>query len=76
MPEAELYRNLLSATYRTFLSRAVPEAMTEVRFYQKSRAWLVAEERWEDLEAAHEYFRRVGQLLRRRSTRACGGRGR
>ncbi len=58
----DMYRSILSATYRTFLARAVPEAMDEVRFFQKSRAWLVAHERWSDVEAADDYFRETGQL--------------
>ena len=58
----ELYRNILSATYRTFLGRAVPAAMEEVRYAQKCRAWLVAHERWDDVESAEAYFREVGVL--------------
>ena len=58
----QMYRNLLSASYRTFLERASDEALAEVRYFQKLRAWLVAQERWSDLEAAEAYFRDVGSL--------------
>jgi CDP-glycerol glycerophosphotransferase len=58
----EMYRSILAATYRTFLGRATPEVLAEVRYYQKLRAWLVAQERWSDLEAAEAYFRDVGNL--------------
>jgi len=58
----EMYRSILAATYRTFLGRAVPETLAEVRYFQKSRAWLVAQERWDDLETAEAYFREVSNL--------------
>src|SRR5690606_2506047 len=42
---SEMYRNVLSAAYRTFFSRASDAALAEVRFRQKLRGWLVAESR-------------------------------
>jgi CDP-glycerol glycerophosphotransferase len=62
LASTEMYRNLLSATYRTFLERASDEVLAEVRYFQKLRGWLVAQERWSDLEAAEAYFRDVGNL--------------
>jgi len=59
---SEMYRSILSATYRTFLDRASTDALAEVRYFQKLRAWLVANERWSDLESAEAYFREVGNL--------------
>ncbi len=58
----EMYRRLLSAVYATFLHRATPRALAEVRAYQKIRAWLIAEGRWDDLVEAEDYFRNVSQL--------------
>jgi CDP-glycerol glycerophosphotransferase len=62
LASTEMYRSILSATYRTFLGRAAPAAMAEVRYSQKCRAWLVANERWDDAESAEAYFRDIGQL--------------
>jgi CDP-glycerol glycerophosphotransferase len=62
LASTEMYRSILSATYRTFLGRASREVLAEVRYFQKLRAWLVAHERWQDLEAAEAYFREVGNL--------------
>ncbi len=59
---SEMYRNVLSAAYRTFFSRASDAALAEVRFRQKLRGWLVAESRWDDLTAADEFFRLDGSL--------------
>lgn len=52
-----LYRSILAASYRTFLGRARPAALAEVRFVQKARAWLVSHERWDELGAAEAFFR-------------------
>src|SRR5690606_18343032 len=59
---AEMYRNVLSAAYRTFFDRASDAALSEVRFSQKLRGWLVAQSRWDDLTAAEDYFRQQGSL--------------
>ncbi len=53
------YRTLLAETYRTFLSRATPEAFAMVRVANRLRAQLAAEERWDDLFAADDYLREV-----------------
>ncbi|MDN5893833.1 MAG: glycosyltransferase, partial [Nocardioides sp.] len=57
-----MYRGILATTYRTFLGRATPEALADVRVSQKARAWLAAEERWEDLHRAQEYFLAMRKL--------------
>ena len=53
-------RNVLSAAYKTFLSRASDAAMAEVRDIQAR--WSAAQERWEDLERAEDYFREFRML--------------
>jgi CDP-glycerol glycerophosphotransferase len=58
----DMYRNILAATYRTFLGRASAAALRSIRSYQKVRGWLVAESRWSALEKASEYYRMFGQL--------------
>ncbi|MGN6128763.1 MAG: bifunctional glycosyltransferase/CDP-glycerol:glycerophosphate glycerophosphotransferase, partial [Nocardioidaceae bacterium] len=58
----EMYRRILSAVYATFLHRASPRALAEVRVYQKIRASLIAAGRWDDLDEAEDYFRTVSQL--------------
>ena len=62
LASGEMYRNVLSAAYKTFLSRAGDEAMSHVRYIQKTRAWLAAEERWDDLHRAEAYFREYRML--------------
>ena len=62
LASGEMYRTVLSAAYKTFLSRASDAAMAEVRYVQKTRAWLAAQERWEDLERAEDYFREFRML--------------
>ncbi len=59
----DLYQNLLSATYRTFLGRASGTALSAVRHYQKLLAWLAAEGDWSTLERVQEHFRRIGGRL-------------
>ncbi|MDP9820867.1 bifunctional glycosyltransferase/CDP-glycerol:glycerophosphate glycerophosphotransferase [Nocardioides massiliensis] len=59
---AEMYRNVLSAAYRTFFSRASDAALAEVRFVQKLRGWLIGQSRWDDLAAADGFFRLNGTL--------------
>lgn len=54
---SDMYRAVLTAAYRTLLARATPEAMADVRFMQKARAWLVANDRWDDVESAEDFFR-------------------
>jgi CDP-glycerol glycerophosphotransferase (TagB/SpsB family)/glycosyltransferase involved in cell wall biosynthesis len=58
----EAYRNLLSATYRTFCDRATERAWDLVRVYPKVRGHLVAEGRWADVEDATNYFLSVHQV--------------
>jgi len=53
----EMYRNVLSATYETFFSRASEAALRQVTCYQKLRGWLCAESRWDHLEGAGDHFR-------------------
>ena len=62
LASGEMYRTVLSAAYKTFLSRASAAAMAEVRYIQKTRAWLAAQERWDDLERAEDYFREFRML--------------
>ena len=62
LASGEMYRNILSAAYKTFLSRAGDEAMSQVRYIQKTRAWLTASERWDDLDRAEAYFREFRML--------------
>jgi CDP-glycerol glycerophosphotransferase (TagB/SpsB family)/glycosyltransferase involved in cell wall biosynthesis len=65
------YRNVLSATYRTFCDRAPERAWDLVRVYPKIRGHLVAEGRWADVEDATHYFLSVHQVP---PTRVVGGR--
>ena len=58
----DLYRNVLTAAYRTFFDRASDAALRDVRFFQKVRGWLVAEGRWADLDVAQTYFRVAARL--------------
>lgn len=60
------YRNLLSATFRTYLDRASQRALDTVTVRQKVRAVLAAEARWEDLAAADRYFTDLGFLPKTR----------
>ena len=57
-----LYRNVLSATYATFFSRANEAALRQVSCYEKLRGWLCAQARWEDVEEARDYFRESSPL--------------
>lgn len=59
---SEMYRSVLAAVYRTFLARATPETLAEVGVAQKTRAWLAAEERWDDLAQAQEHFTLMRKL--------------
>src|SRR3954447_3059157 len=58
----EAYRNVLSATYRTFCDRATERAWDLVRVYPKVRGHLVAQGRWEEVEDATNYFLSVHQV--------------
>jgi CDP-glycerol glycerophosphotransferase (TagB/SpsB family)/glycosyltransferase involved in cell wall biosynthesis len=58
----DAYRNVLSATYRTFCDRATERAWDLVRVYPKIRGMLVAEGRWADVEDATNYFLSVHQV--------------
>jgi CDP-glycerol glycerophosphotransferase (TagB/SpsB family)/glycosyltransferase involved in cell wall biosynthesis len=58
----DAYRNILSATYRTFCDRATEQAWDLVRVYPKVRGHLVAEGRWDDVEDATNYFLSVHQV--------------
>ncbi|MGZ4639924.1 MAG: bifunctional glycosyltransferase/CDP-glycerol:glycerophosphate glycerophosphotransferase, partial [Actinomycetes bacterium] len=58
----EAYRNVLSATYRTFCDRATERAWDLVRVYPKVRGHLVAQGRWDDVEDATNYFLSVHEV--------------
>lgn len=61
----DLYRSILAATYRTFIERCSPEALRQVRHYQKLRAWLAAEERWGALGSEIDTHRLLHGMLPR-----------
>jgi CDP-glycerol glycerophosphotransferase len=54
------YRNILAATYRTYLDRATPRALDLVTVRQKVRGHLAAQERWDDVTRADTWFEDVG----------------
>ncbi|MDQ6641347.1 MAG: bifunctional glycosyltransferase family 2 protein/CDP-glycerol:glycerophosphate glycerophosphotransferase, partial [Actinomycetota bacterium] len=54
------YRNILAATYQTFLDRATERALDMVTVRQKIRGQLAAQGRWQDIEAVDTYFDDVG----------------
>ena len=54
------YRNILSATFQTFLGRASDHALDMVTVRQKIRGELVAQGRWDEVAAAHAYFEDIG----------------
>jgi CDP-glycerol glycerophosphotransferase (TagB/SpsB family)/glycosyltransferase involved in cell wall biosynthesis len=56
------YRDVLSAAYRTFCDRATERAWDLVRVYPKVRGHLVAEDRWDAVEDATNYFLSVHQV--------------
>ncbi|MGN6251181.1 MAG: bifunctional glycosyltransferase/CDP-glycerol:glycerophosphate glycerophosphotransferase [Marmoricola sp.] len=58
----DMYRNLLAATYRTFLDRATDRALDLVTVRQKIRAELVAEGRWDDVAEVTGYFEDIGMV--------------
>jgi len=60
----ESYRNILSATYKTYLERANDRALDMVTVRQKVRAVLAADGRWDDLAEADRYFTDLGFLPR------------
>jgi CDP-glycerol glycerophosphotransferase len=58
----DMYRNVLAATYRTFLDRASDRALDQVTVRQKIRAELVAEGRWDDVARVNAYFEDIGMV--------------
>ena len=54
------YRNLLAATFQTYLGRATDRALDMVTVRQKVRAELVAQGRWDEMSAADAYFEDIG----------------
>jgi CDP-glycerol glycerophosphotransferase len=54
------YRNLLAATFQTYLGRASDHALDMVTVRQKIRGALVAQRRWEEVSAASAYFEDIG----------------
>ena len=54
------YRNLLAATFQTYLGRATDRALDMVTVRQKVRAQLVAQGRWDEMSAADAYFEDIG----------------
>ncbi|RLV50454.1 glycosyltransferase [Nocardioides mangrovicus] len=54
------YRNLLAATYRTYLERASERALDLVTVRQKVRGHLAAQERWAEIQEADTWFDDVG----------------
>jgi CDP-glycerol glycerophosphotransferase len=54
------YRNILAATFQTYLGRATDRALDMVTVRQKVRAELVAQGRWEEMSAADAYFEDIG----------------
>ncbi len=65
------FRALLASTYRTYLDRATPEALRQVRVAMRVRAHLAALERWDDLFDADDWFRQVQNMP---PTKVEGGR--
>ena len=61
MTGSEDYREALATTYRTFLDRATPRALSTVRHHRAVRAWLCAERQWDALAVADEHFRESRQ---------------
>ncbi|KRF14912.1 glycosyltransferase family 2 protein [Nocardioides sp. Soil796] len=60
----DMYRNVLSATYRTFLDRASTETWLAVPQVNRLRGWLCAQGRWSDLAAVDERIETRGRLPR------------
>ncbi|MET0838731.1 MAG: glycosyltransferase family 2 protein, partial [Marmoricola sp.] len=58
------YRNILAATFQTYLGRATDRALDMVTVRQKIRAELVAQGRWEDIRRADAYFEDIGFVPR------------
>lgn len=58
----DTYRQTLSEVYRLFSERASDRAWDLVRVFPKVRAHLVAEGRWDDVDAATQYFLSVHQV--------------
>lgn len=56
------YRDVLVGAYRTFRDRATERAWDLVRVYPKVRGYLVAEDRWDAVEDATNYFLSVHQV--------------
>src|SRR6478752_4469338 len=61
MTGSDDYRDALATTYRTFLDRATPRALSTVRHHRAVRAWLCAERQWDALAVADEHFRESRQ---------------
>jgi CDP-glycerol glycerophosphotransferase len=59
---SDMYRNVLAATYRTFLDRASDRALDQVTVRQKVRAQLVAEARWDEVARLNEWFADIGMV--------------
>ena len=54
------YRNILAATFQTYLARGTDRALDMVTVRQKIRAELVAQGRWDEMAAADAYFEDIG----------------
>ena len=58
------YRNILAATFQTYLGRATDRALDLVTVRQKIRAELVAQGRWDGRPPADAYFEDIGFVPR------------
>ncbi|KAA1418062.1 glycosyltransferase [Mumia zhuanghuii] len=55
------YRAVLAQAYRRHVAMATPHAWRSVRVFHKLRAWHVAMERWDDVEAIQQHVRDYGR---------------